>query len=134
MTCTNGCDQPAELYVDHYRTLGESRIYPEGKAGSGLVCARCGAKHAEGHDAYEDYLATPPGERAAPHDGVAAPPPVPAGSAPAGPPSAQRGPEHDGSGRTATPTKPASAPALAVRWLGWLIDAILSLVRRKATR
>ncbi len=134
MTCTNGCDLPAERYVDHYRMLGASRIYPQDKTGSGLVCARCGAKHDEGFDAYEDYLATPSGERAALHDGVAASPrageaiePDTAAGAPANaetPPSA--------AARTARVS--AAAPRLAVRWLGWLIDAILSLVRRTATR
>jgi len=156
-------------YVEHYRALGESRIYPERKAGSGLVCARCGERHDEGYDAYERYLQAPPAERASwlaangaapqvserPQPAEPRTPPAPAASptrrvdgdperASGSKPSAERTPaertpdERPGGGSGPSPRAGGGAatrrPALAVRWLGALIDAILALVRRKVPR
>jgi hypothetical protein len=141
MNCTNGCALPAVRYVEHYRELGASRIYPEGKAGTGLVCARCGTHHDAGYDAYERYLATPQSERAFPA----------AAAAPADPASQQSGAEapranvtseasaHDeGGGGDARPARGDAARGswrrLSAQFVGWLIDAIVGLVRRKTAR
>lgn len=57
MTCTNGCPTPAVAYVDHYRIVGAgSRVYPAGRAGTGLVCETCRTQHGAGYDAYEEWL------------------------------------------------------------------------------
>jgi hypothetical protein len=57
IACANGCEAPAQRYVEHYRELpGGSRIYPLGNVGTGLVCAACAEAHGGGHDAYERRL------------------------------------------------------------------------------
>src|SRR5581483_4066372 len=143
MRCANGCDSPAVRYVDHYRKLGESRIYPEGKAGTGLVCEHCGSRHDEGYDAYEDHLATPPGTRELPQPQAAplqqrvsdrmerAQPPADATE-----PCAETIDSSLASGQRAIgwTAGTAAVPKIAARWLGWLLDAILSVARRRIAR